>query len=182
MQRRICKRKYTISSIFSNKILSPQLQFAWAWDTITLPSTSLDNPQHLDHMVNEIRNKIHNIQDSITSPDIFKSMLSKSTFSFKKTAIIMWLDNLPSTLFNSICYHQTPQKHKHFGKTQNHDYLINRNHSYSDFGHSKSKPSSRTRQCFVLIKHHTTTCTPPRTTTPFKLDLTLKKVNGMKFT
>jgi hypothetical protein len=67
--------KHTITSTFSSKISSPPLQFAWAWDPFTLPSTSLDNPQHLDQMVNELRNKIYNIQTNLTDPKIFEKML-----------------------------------------------------------------------------------------------------------
>ena len=65
--------KHTIISTFTSKISSPPLQFAWAWGPFTLPSTSLDNPQHLDHMVTELRNKIYNIQDNITNPEILKA-------------------------------------------------------------------------------------------------------------
>ena len=83
--------KHTITSTFTSKISSPPLQFAWAWDPFTLPSTSLDNPQHLDHMVNELRNKIYNMQTNLTSPEIFENMLVNSTFSLNSTAIVIWL-------------------------------------------------------------------------------------------
>jgi hypothetical protein len=52
---------------------------ALAWDPLTLSSTSLDNPQHLVHMVNKLRNKIYKLQANISDPINFENMLTKST-------------------------------------------------------------------------------------------------------
>ena len=83
--------KHTITSTFSSWISSPPLQFTWAWDPFTLPFTPLDNPQHLDRMVNELRNRIYNIQNYLTYPNIFKNMLIHSRLTFNKTSIKIWL-------------------------------------------------------------------------------------------
>jgi hypothetical protein len=83
--------KHTITSTITSRISSPPLQFAWAWDPFTLSSTSLDNPQHLDHMVNELRNKIYNVQANISEPINFENMLTISTLTFKSTSIIIWV-------------------------------------------------------------------------------------------
>ncbi len=83
--------KHTITSTFTSRISSPPLQFAWALDPFTLPSTSLDNPQHLDLMVNELRNKIYNLQANISNHINFENMLTKSTLAFKSTSIIIWV-------------------------------------------------------------------------------------------
>jgi hypothetical protein len=42
-------------------------------------------------MVNELQNKIYSILKNITSLKFFESMVINSTFSFNKTAIIIWL-------------------------------------------------------------------------------------------
>jgi hypothetical protein len=77
--------KHTITSTFISRISSRPFQFAWAWDPFTLPSTSLENPQHLDHMVYELRNNIYNLHlDHIN----FENMFTKSTFTFNSTSII----------------------------------------------------------------------------------------------
>jgi hypothetical protein len=47
----------TITSTFSSIISSLPMEFSCAWNQFTLPSISLDNPHHLDHMVNKLRNK-----------------------------------------------------------------------------------------------------------------------------
>jgi hypothetical protein len=83
--------KHTITSTFTSRISSPPLQFAWAWDPFTLPSTSLENPQHLDHIVNELRNKIYNLQKNISDPINFKNVFTKSTLTFNSTLIIIWV-------------------------------------------------------------------------------------------
>ena len=83
--------KHTITSTFSSRISSPALQFAWTWDPFTLPSTSLEDPQHLDHMIQELRNRLYNIQSNTTDPEIFDKMLVHSTFRFNYTSIIIWL-------------------------------------------------------------------------------------------
>jgi hypothetical protein len=60
--------KHTISSTFTSTISSPPFHFAWAWDPLTLPSTSLDKPQHLDHMVNELRKKFITYKQTSLTP------------------------------------------------------------------------------------------------------------------
>jgi hypothetical protein len=82
--------KHTITSTFTSRISLPPLQFACAWDSFTLPSTSLDNPQHVDLMVYELRNKIYNLQTNISDPINFKHMLTKSTLTFNSISIIIW--------------------------------------------------------------------------------------------
>jgi hypothetical protein len=83
--------KHTITSTFTIRILSPPLQFAWSWDPFTLPSTSLENPQHLDHMVNELRSKIYNLQSNISDPINFDKMLTNSTLTLNSTSFIIWV-------------------------------------------------------------------------------------------
>jgi hypothetical protein len=112
--------KHTITSTFTSRISSPPLQFDWAWDPFTLPSTSLDNPQHRDHLVNELRNKIYNIQANITDPIYFESMLTESTFTLNRTAIIIWLTlALTSTLYLILMLWAMAfyLKHRHYSKT-----------------------------------------------------------------
>jgi hypothetical protein len=108
---------HTIASTFYSRISSPPLQFAWTWDPITLPLTSLNNPQHLDHMLNELKNQIYKNQINVTNQQIVESVL---TFRFNKTSIIIWLTlALTSTLymilfiiFYTVSY--TTSKCKHF--------------------------------------------------------------------
>lgn len=83
--------KHTIYSTSTSRFSAPPLQYAWTWDPFTLPSASLDNPQHLDHMIQELRNKIYNLQNTTTDPEIFDKMLVQSTFSYNPTSIIIWL-------------------------------------------------------------------------------------------
>jgi hypothetical protein len=53
----------------------PPLYFAWALNLLTLHSTSLGNPQHLDCMVKKLRDKIYIIQSNLTDIKIFENML-----------------------------------------------------------------------------------------------------------
>ena len=93
--------KHTIiSSSTTREISNKPLQYAWSWDPLNLPSTLLDNPQHLDHMINELRNQIYNVTRNATDPKIFESMLITSTFSNNYTSILIWLSlALASTLY-----------------------------------------------------------------------------------
>ena len=83
--------KHTITSTATNKISAPPLQYAWAWDPFTLPCTTLDNPQHLDHMIQELRERIYNIQSNATNPEIFEKMIVDSTFTVNYTSVVIWL-------------------------------------------------------------------------------------------
>ena len=93
--------KHTIiSSSTVREISTKPLQYAWSWDPLNLPSTLLDNPQHLDHMINDLRNQIFNIERNATDPKLFESMLITSTFSNNYTSILIWLSlALASTLY-----------------------------------------------------------------------------------
>ena len=93
--------KHTIrSSSTTREISSKPLQYAWTWDPLNLPSTLLENPQHLDHMINELRNQIYNVNRNATDPEIFQSMLIESTFSHNYTSILIWLSlSLASALY-----------------------------------------------------------------------------------
>jgi hypothetical protein len=93
--------KHTIiSSSTVREISTKPLQYAWSWDPLNLSSTLLENPQHLDNMINELRNQIFNIKRNATDPKIFESMLITSTFSNNYTSILIWLSlALASTLY-----------------------------------------------------------------------------------
>jgi hypothetical protein len=65
--------KHTIiSSSTVREISKKNLQYAWSWDPLNLPSTLLENPQHLDHMINELRNQIYNVKRNATDPELLK--------------------------------------------------------------------------------------------------------------
>jgi hypothetical protein len=54
-------------------------------------------------MVDELRNKIYNLQANITDPINLKQMLTKSTFTFNSTSIIIWVTlALISTLYLTL--------------------------------------------------------------------------------
>jgi hypothetical protein len=93
--------KHTIiSSSTVRELSSKPIQYAWSWDPLTLPSTLLENPQHLDHMINDLRNQIYYVQRNATDTKVFESMLITSTFSNNYTSIIIWLSlALASTLY-----------------------------------------------------------------------------------
>jgi len=42
-------------------------------------------------MVNELRNKIYNLQSNISDPINFEKMLTNSTLTFNSTSIIIWV-------------------------------------------------------------------------------------------
>jgi hypothetical protein len=120
--------KHTISFTFLSSISSPPLQFAWGWDPFTLPLTSLDNPQHLHHMMNELRNKNYKIQTNLTDPQIFENITTNINFKFNKTAIIIWLTlALTSTLYlilfiiSFTLYLRQCKNANSLVNTQNHD-------------------------------------------------------------
>jgi hypothetical protein len=93
--------KHTIiSSSTVREISTKPLQFDWSWDPLNLPSTLLENPQHLDHMIKELRNQIFNVKRNATDPELFESMLVTSTFSNNYTSILIWLSlALATTLY-----------------------------------------------------------------------------------
>jgi hypothetical protein len=81
--------KHTIISSSTVRELSfKPLQYTWTCDPLTLPSTLLENPQHLDHMINDIRNQIYNVKCNATDPKVFESMLITSTFSNNYTSVL----------------------------------------------------------------------------------------------
>ena len=55
-------------------------------------------------MVNELRNKIYNMQANLTNPEIFENMLENSTSSFNKTAIVIWLTLALASLLYPILF------------------------------------------------------------------------------
>ena len=96
--------KHTITSTATNKISAPPLSYAWAWDPFTLPSTTLDNPQHLDHMIQELRERIYNIQSNATDPKIFEQMIVESTFSVNYTSVMIWLSLAMASLIYLVLF------------------------------------------------------------------------------
>ena len=96
--------KHTITSTATNKISAPPLSYAWAWDPFTLPSTTLDNPQHLDHMIQELRERIYNIQSNATDPTIFEQMIVESTFSVNYTSVMIWLSLAMASLIYLVLF------------------------------------------------------------------------------
>jgi hypothetical protein len=79
-----------------NMAIAPQtLQFTWNFDPFILPSTMLENAQHLDHMVYNVRKNISALAKSIQnftdhSPS-FEDMIIHTTFSTNPISIIIWI-------------------------------------------------------------------------------------------
>jgi hypothetical protein len=76
--------------------IAPQtLQFTWNFDPFILPSTMLENAQHLDHMVYNVRKNISALAKSIQNftdhSPTFEDMIINTTFSTNPLSIIIWI-------------------------------------------------------------------------------------------
>ena len=93
-------QKHRIHSERQTTISPHPLHGAWNWDPLSLPSTLLADPEHLDHLLYELRTDfntidqkfiaIKNLTSSISSPDFFTKMLVDSTYSTNSTSILIW--------------------------------------------------------------------------------------------
>ena len=89
--------KHTIHSERQTNINPHPLHGAWTWDPLSLPSTLLSDPEHLDHLLYQLRTDFNKIDEKFiayknqtSSPTFFEDMLVHSTFSTNPTSIIIW--------------------------------------------------------------------------------------------
>ena len=73
------------------------LHGAWTWDPLSLPSTLLSDPEHLDHLLYKLRTdfstkdtKFQDFKNITSSPNFFEKMLIKSTLSTNYTSVLIW--------------------------------------------------------------------------------------------
>jgi hypothetical protein len=88
-------QKHTIVSDIITRISPAPLQYSWSWDPFELPSRMLTDPEHLDHMLYEVRKSIYglhrNLSESETEQKVFDAMLVESNLKFNYTTIFIWL-------------------------------------------------------------------------------------------
>jgi large-conductance mechanosensitive channel len=108
--------KHTIHSNSRARLTPHPLQYAWHWDPLSLPSTLLADPEHLDHLIYELQTHINKIDNTTLESEDFEAMLVKNTFSTNPTALIIWTGLFLSTIANFTlfciavyCYY----KHRH---------------------------------------------------------------------
>ena len=109
-------QKHRIHSERQTTISPHPLHGAWNWDPLSLPSTLLADPEHLDHLLYELRTDfntidqkfiaIKNLTSSISSPDFFTKMLVDSTYSTNSTSILIWTALCLSAIANLYSFLQ----------------------------------------------------------------------------
>ena len=90
--------KHKIHSVWQTNINPHPLHAAWTWDPLSLPSTLLSDPEHLDHLLyqlqtdfSKIDTKFQKLSNTTSNTDYFDNMLIKFTFSSSYTSILIWL-------------------------------------------------------------------------------------------
>ena len=89
--------KHKIHSVRQTNINPHPLHVAWTWDPLSLPSTLLSDPEHLDHLLyqlqtdfSKIDTKFQNFRNTTSNTNYFDNMLVKFTTSYSYISILIW--------------------------------------------------------------------------------------------
>ena len=89
--------KHKIHSIRQTSINPHPVHVAWTWDPLSLPSTLLSDPEHLDHLLYQLQTDFSNIDTKFQKINIpanntayFDDMLVKITSPYSYTSMLIW--------------------------------------------------------------------------------------------